>query len=250
MANPWFKFYAADYLKEVKFKGVDANKRSCFLTLLCYAADEGGKVDTRYLTEDVLMIESGVPMGGDAWKSTEGFYQWLVERGMGTLTGHIFELTTWDKRQESFLTGAERVKKHREAKNEGDVTPSVTDVTLEKSREDKKRTEKSTASMSFLSKIPETDLKELYEKYEASTTQIKRKADDLRNYCLSKGKTYKNYRAFLENALQKDFGRRLPSSPVLKVDVTPLSAEALARMDAIKAEVKAGFKERAVTHTD
>jgi len=118
----------------------------------------------------------------------------------------------------------------------------------EKRSKVKRSKEKETASMSFLSEIPEKDLRELYEKYEASATQIKRKAEDLKNYCLAKGKVYKNYRAFLENALQKDFGRRLQARPIQKVDTTPLSAEALARLDEIRKEVKAGFKGREVTH--
>lgn len=238
MANLWFKFYAADYLKEVKFLGVDANKRSCFLTLLCYAAGNDGKVDTRYLTEDILRIEAGIPMGGEAWDGTTGFYQWLVDREIGTLNGYIFEFITWSNRQESYLTPAERVKKHREKKHEENVTTNVTDVTLEKRRIEKNREEKNTASLSYLSEIPPEDLKEMSEKYEASTSQIKRKAETMKNYCLSKGKIYKNYRAFLENGLDKDFGRRKVEPIKFQPEKIPMTAEEKDALARIGAEVK------------
>lgn len=85
-------------------------------------------------------------------------------------------------------------------------------VPLEEKRKEEKRKEekdaKPTSRLAWLTAIPDDDLKELSEKYEASPAQVQRKADDLKNYCESKGKSYKNYRAFLENALQKDFGRR------------------------------------------
>ena len=127
----------------------------------------------------------------------------------------------------------------RERRSTNSVRTKSEKVALEEKRKEKNREEKITASMKFLSEIPETDLKELVEKYEASPTQIKRKADELRNYCLSKGKTYKNYRAFLENALQKDFGRRLQASPVEKVEKRPLTADERAALERVSQEVKA-----------
>lgn len=109
----------------------------------------------------------------------------------------------------------------------------------EKRREENKKEEKNTASVSYLSDIPASDLKQLTEKYEVSVAQVKRKADDLKNYCASKGKTYKNYHAFLENALAKDYGRRVKLQPRAEEIDTPLDAEALARVEAIKVSIKA-----------
>lgn len=79
-------------------------------------------------------------------------------------------------------------------------------VVLDKKRIDKKRREESkpNQSISFLEKIPSQDLQELSEKYKIAPKGIQSKAFDLKLYCESKGKSYKNYRAFLENALRKD----------------------------------------------
>ncbi|MCM8811393.1 MAG: hypothetical protein NC917_07110, partial [Candidatus Omnitrophica bacterium] len=46
----------------------------------------------------------------------------------------------------------------------------------------------------------------VFEKYNVSFTDVKRKAEELYNYCQAKGKRYKNYRAFLRNAIVRDFG--------------------------------------------
>lgn len=91
-------------------------------------------------------------------------------------------------------------------KKTGDFVP------LEEKRRDKKRTEekrvekKPEASISFLEKIPVEVMDSLYEKYNSSKEDIQGKADDLVNYCRAKGKKYNNYKAFLENALKRDFG--------------------------------------------
>ena len=77
---------------------------------------------------------------------------------------------------------------------------------LGKDRE--KNTDKPYSSLSYLSKIPTDDLLELSGKYDITEQQVKSKAEDLKNYCDSRGKRYKNYRAFLMNALKKDFGEK------------------------------------------
>lgn len=63
-------------------------------------------------------------------------------------------------------------------------------------------------SLSYLEKIPESDIKELTEKFVLTEKQLKSKIEDLKNYCEAHGKKYKNYKAFLLNALKKDFQLR------------------------------------------
>lgn len=60
------------------------------------------------------------------------------------------------------------------------------------------------ASLSFLEQLPEELKTQLSEKYHISPKGIQSKATDLLLYCKQKGKTYKDYKAFLENALRKD----------------------------------------------
>lgn len=132
MANPWFKFYAADYLSEIKLKGVSADRRSCLLTALCYSAVNEGVIDTRYLTNDILKMESGVLLGGKAWTDTGDIYEWLVSREIGVMEDYLFSFKNWFTRQESYLTDSERSKRKREKAR-------VSDDTLDKNRVDKNR---------------------------------------------------------------------------------------------------------------
>lgn len=60
--------------------------------------------------------------------------------------------------------------------------------------------------LNYLLNIPDEDLLYLKNKLNANTTDVKRKAEELYNYCQAKSKIYKNYKAFLRNALIKDFG--------------------------------------------
>ena len=61
------------------------------------------------------------------------------------------------------------------------------------------------ASLAYLSKIPEEDMKEFMDRFIATKKEIEGKAEGLKLYCESRGKKYKNYKAFLLNALKRDF---------------------------------------------
>lgn len=74
-------------------------------------------------------------------------------------------------------------------------------------KESKENTDKPYSSISYLTKIPTDDLLEFAKRFEITEEQIQSKAEDLKNYCDSKGKRYKNYRSFLLNALKKDFAK-------------------------------------------
>lgn len=218
--------------------GMDGNTRSCWLTLLCYASisENPGIVDLRYVTEDLVMLRAGVPMGGEGWERTAGVFEKFIEKEMVFEEDGFLHVKNWLKRQESYLTGAERVRKHRgKQKDEDDVT----DVTLEENRIEKNREEeKPHKHLKYLTELPPEDLKELTEKYDANSVQVRRKAEQFSNYCVSKPKKYANYRAALENALDKDFGRRVKLQPKAEEPEAPLDAEALARVDALKLQIK------------
>lgn len=82
-------------------------------------------------------------------------------------------------------------------------------VGVEENRTDKNRKEdKPTAHVSYLSSIPEDDMKEFYGRFDCSVSGIKSKAEDLKLWCETNGKIKKNYKAFLLNALKKDFPLR------------------------------------------
>lgn len=72
---------------------------------------------------------------------------------------------------------------------------------------------KSYSSLEFLNNLPGEVIKEFSEKFNCYEIEIRGKAEDLYNYCLAKGKKYKDYKAFLRNAVKKDFGIRRKEPP-------------------------------------
>ncbi len=54
-------------------------------------------------------------------------------------------------------------------------------------------------------------MNKVFDKYNINFTDLKRKAEELYNYCKAKGRRYKDYRAFLRNAIVRDFGYRFRS---------------------------------------
>lgn len=63
------------------------------------------------------------------------------------------------------------------------------------------------ASLDYLENIPLEDYSDLMRNLRCTKEQVQDKAEDLLNYCRSRGKKYKDYKAFLRNALKKDFPR-------------------------------------------
>lgn len=59
--------------------------------------------------------------------------------------------------------------------------------------------------LDYLLNIPIKDFDSLKEDLLVNDTQIRSKGEELHNYCQYKGRIYKNYKAFLRNALKKDF---------------------------------------------
>jgi len=80
--------------------------------------------------------------------------------------------------------------------------------------------EREYTSINYLIKIPQEDLYEFYSIYQASKEDIIRKAEQLYNYCQAHGKRYKNYKAFLRNALERDFKRRPQRLTIEKTGVS------------------------------
>lgn len=119
----WFKFYGGAYLSDPKMLMLTACERSCWLTLLAYASvsENGGKV--KYLTEQQLMIAAGVSPMHEEWDITVGVLAKFDGLDMISLEKDEIEVLNWGKRQESYLSNAERQRKYREkVKSNADVT--------------------------------------------------------------------------------------------------------------------------------
>lgn len=162
-AQKWFKFYGQEYLSDPKIEQLTPTERSCWLTLLCMASLNDGKI--RFLTVEGLLNRSGIQnvRHTPSQTVTDRPSEW--ENSLEVLTkfqnmemirceqnGDI-TLLNWEKRQETNMTDAERAKNYRDrkklrhenvterdAKNtrHKNVTDRPTKVTLDKIRVDKK----------------------------------------------------------------------------------------------------------------
>ena len=91
--------------------------------------------------------------------------------------------------------------------------------------------------MDFLKNIPSEDEEYFIKRFDISAGQLRNKAESLFLYCEAKGKTYKNYRSFLLNAVKKDFPER-PPAPKPKEPEIPISEEQRKKNIAKMAEVR------------
>jgi len=125
--------------------------------------------------------------------------------------------------------------------------------TLEEKEQDKEKDKEQDKevigkkSINYLSDIPLVDLTELSEEFKISTQGVKAKAKQLKNYCESKGKKYKNYKSFLSNALDKDkiqlqqqFPYTKPATPPPQQEV--ISPEEKEKIEARKAAIRANLR--------
>lgn len=231
-AQKWFKFYGQEYLSDPKIERLTPTERSCWVTLLCMASTTDGII--RFLTIETLLNRSGIqfdPYHPEEWEKGLGVLRKFQDLEMircaenGDIT-----ILNWSKRQETNLSDAERAKSYRDRKKERhvNVTDNVTNVTQEKSRIDKSRVEereKPKASISFLEKVPQEVLTAFSEEYSISLKGIQSKATDLLLWCQSKSKVYRDYKAFLENAIRKDQVQLRSQYPVRTAPVVSQSVK-------------------------
>lgn len=103
------------------------------------------------------------------------------------------------------------------------LTNSLTQVRLGKVRLDKTEGV-GVASMKYLKDIPAEHLKEITTRFEVSPAKVRSVAEDLILYCQRKGKTYKNYKAFLLNAIKREHRER-PAPKFVPPPDKPLTPE-------------------------
>lgn len=61
------------------------------------------------------------------------------------------------------------------------------------------------SGLEYLDKIPIKDIEEWMKRFVVSEDEIKSTAEDLKLYCQRRGRVYRNYRAFLLNAIKRNF---------------------------------------------
>lgn len=120
----WFKFFGEAYLSDPKMMALSSKERSCWLTLLCIASvsDDSGRI--RFITSERLMMMSGIDPTSDEWGEGQNILEKFVDLEMVSLESNgDVTILNWQKRQKSYLTGAERQKRYRERnKSDTEVT--------------------------------------------------------------------------------------------------------------------------------
>lgn len=108
----------------------------------------------------------------------------------------VITICNWNKYQESTSTSTT----NQPATNQ--------QITTNNNDKNEKNEIKRENTVSYLLTLNDEDIKELTATYKVDIMKLKEKAESLHNYCKSHGKIYKNYRALLQNALMRDFGKR------------------------------------------
>jgi len=204
-----------------------------------------------FLSEEQLLSQSGVSFQGEEWEQAKGVLERFKKLKMIRLDNGKIVIINWAKRQENqSLSGYERVKRWRKkrAKRGIDNNDNADDnqqrrgdkIRVDKIRIDKRREK----SPSYLKEIPKDDTDYFLQRFDISTKELKGKSESLLLYCESKGKTYKNYRSFLLNALKKDFKERPLEKPnVIEPDIT---LEQRAKNFEKLQKLKVGLKEQSI----
>lgn len=115
MTNPWFKFYAGEYLGDPKILQLNGDERSCWVTLLCIANQADGK-PIRFLSEEHLIFQAGAKDCAGVLKKFESLDMIRICNGSVTVLN-------WEKRQKS--ESYSRVQKFRDKKRNEKVTHRV-----------------------------------------------------------------------------------------------------------------------------
>ena len=141
----WFKFYGSDFLLDPKMMELNSTQKVMWVVLLCLASSNGDDGWVKHINDIRLATFAGITPLDDDYELVKGTLDHFKALSMITYdnvseTVKNVHLTNFNKRQETNLTGYERVKKHREKvklSTESDKTLSM--ITADKIREDKRR---------------------------------------------------------------------------------------------------------------
>ena len=115
----WFKFYGKDWLTDMKIMSMSVEDKLCFLTLLCLAANDDDPGVIKNCNEESIikltnLYEDSYDDNNEATRA-RGFLKRLNDNEMITIDNNgDVTLLNFQKRQDTNLSGYERVKRHRE----------------------------------------------------------------------------------------------------------------------------------------
>lgn len=92
--------------------------------------------------------------------------------------------------------------------------------------------------LSYLEELPQEDIQYFTREFDLTERQLKNKAEELADYCRAKGRKYSNYKAFLRNAIRKDFKKRVINPYIQRKELPPeVRGSNLDKMAEIKAKI-------------
>jgi hypothetical protein len=122
----WFKFYGQDWLTDMKIMSMSMEDRLCYITLLALASSSDNNGTIKACNEEVIIRLSNIPE--DTFHDINP-----VENARGCLkryealqcvtlhdNGDV-TINNFQRRQNEFLSGAERQKKYRERKKKANI---------------------------------------------------------------------------------------------------------------------------------
>lgn len=143
----WFKFYSADFLIDGKMRNLNAEERSCWITLLCLAdtSDIPGEVNHLEIVD--LFLMSNINPASEMWDEPEKYLEKLEKLHMIRNDNGMITILNFRKRQGKALSTYQRVKLHRESKandndlkrNDNAVITKSNEVGSSKKRREEKR---------------------------------------------------------------------------------------------------------------
>lgn len=141
----WFKFYGQEFLSDPKMLSLTALERSLWLTLLCLGSSSDTEGVVKYIDEDKIKVLTNLSPLDEEWDNVTGFLKKFEELGMITLADKSIVIKNFEKRQDTNLTGYERVKRYREKQKDNKdnvINDNVDDNANDNVRIEKNRIEK------------------------------------------------------------------------------------------------------------
>lgn len=215
MDNSWIKLYRKSKLNEIMR---DTVAWTLFTWILMSVDKETGKMRTgRYLLAESLGQTPSTIRNALQRLEKKHRVIWTTS-GTASRTGIATEITVsgWDKYQstEDVRTTNRTASRTEEGQAEDTYTRRENkerDIEKEKTLSPEPRIgkqDKPENHRAFLVSIPEKNIAALVAEFRVTPEQVRQKGKDLEYYCRAHGKKYKDYMAFLENAVKKDFGVR------------------------------------------
>lgn len=194
MTNPWFKFYAGEYLSDLKILQLTAEERSCWVTLLCLANQSSGDGEIRFLSVDQLLVLSGV------LEPLPGVLEKFEKLGMIRITNGLLTINNWEKRQ--YSEGYSRVKEFRKRKSNAEDNDRIYKNRIEENREDKNIPIPTYGEFQKV-KLSLEEYKKLIDKFGEKNTNLL--IAELDTGIASKGYKYKSHYATILNWARRKF---------------------------------------------